>query len=411
MHSMLDSFTPLTSYLLQISSSNTATSSVMGGSAFARTVGHSGKPIKTPRMSPEVYHEIARYCQTKLETLFERVSIPREAPGKADFGDVDFIVEGPRSVAATGGMWTAVEEALGAEARLHNGGSHSYAIPHPAMPEAHVQVDVELLSEKGAAGSIGLFQWTLFMKGDSDLTQIIGISHHSLGLCCNDRGLHIRVAEIECYNKKDASLFLTRDPYKAMEFYGFDISKYQDGFAEETHLFDWASSGRFFRRDVLDHRVEKASERSRRAKRPMYRRFVEDYVPTRLDEGTATALTRQEVLEEALDFFDKHAEYKAMMTAHRLKEAEEELWTGIRTRLPVGGNSLATTLKALRRWVMFQEGKPCIATELQEYANWTSLMAVDSSSAVLDWVMENWREAKALEKARASAAKKTATTM
>jgi hypothetical protein len=82
------------------------------------------------------------------------------------------------------------------------------------------------------------------MKGDSDLLQIVGVSHRPLGLTCNDRGLHVRIAEIEPYNKKKALLFLTRDPDKMIKFYGMDVAKYWDGFTDEKDLFDWATSGR-----------------------------------------------------------------------------------------------------------------------------------------------------------------------
>ncbi|KAI8933207.1 hypothetical protein NX059_009842 [Plenodomus lindquistii] len=377
----------------------------MGGSAFAGVVGSNGKPAHTPRMSPQLYHEVARQCQIKLATLFERVAIPRDAPAKEDYGDVDFLVDGMRMEAADESIWTIIRRVLGAELQLPNGGSHSYAIPHPDIQEAYVQVDVELSPGNGTPDSAELFQWTLFMKGDSDLLQIIGIAHRSLGLICNDRGLHVRVEEIEPYNKKTALLFLTRDPLKAMDFYGFNVTRYHTGFADENELFDWASSSRLFYREVFEHRIEKANDRSRQAKRSMYRRFVEEYMPAHSEKGTGNAKTRRQVLEEALLFFNKHAEYEEMMRVHRLKEAEDVMWKDIRERLPVEGNSLSAALKGLRRWVSFQDGKPHVATELQEYTGWIPLMTADARDAVLDWVADNWKEAKALEKARAAAAK------
>ncbi|KAF2852022.1 hypothetical protein T440DRAFT_49866 [Plenodomus tracheiphilus IPT5] len=379
----------------------------MGGLAFVNYTGSNGKPVHTPRMPPEVYRQVAHDCQIKLEALFERVYIPRDAPAKADYGDIDFLVEGIRQPTTTN-IWTAIMNVLSAHLHLPNGESHSYAVAHPTIADAYVQVDVELSPGNGTTDSTELFQWTLFMKGDSDLLQIIGIAHRSLGLTCNDRGFHVRVQEIEPYNKKSALIFLTRDPVKAMEFYGFDVPKYQAGFADETDLFGWASSSRFFSRDIFEHRVEKANDRSRQAKRPMYRRFVEEYMPAHPHRGTTTTITRQEVLQEALQFFDKHAEYEEMMRGHRLKEAEEDLWKDIRERLPVEGNSLGMALKSLRRWVAFQDGKPCIASEVQEYTAWISLMVTGSKNAVLDWILENWKQAKALEKARTAAVKEAA---
>ena len=110
-----------------------------------------------------------------------------------------------------------------------------------------------------------------------------------------------------------------------MEFYGFDVAKYWTGFTNEHELFDWATSGRFFSREIFDSRTEKSNDRSRQAKRPMYRRFVEEYMPAHLSKGAENIWTRHQVLQEALDSFDKQADYNAMLEEHHSKEAEEGL--------------------------------------------------------------------------------------
>ncbi|KAJ4377451.1 hypothetical protein N0V83_000276 [Neocucurbitaria cava] len=384
----------------------------MGGLAFANVVTGNGKPPQVPRMSPELYRALSAEYQTRLEKLFEHVVIPREAPSKVDHGDIDFLVEGIRPDASESDIGTTIKDVIGAELHLPRGGSHSYAIPHPQLPDAYVQVDVELSPGDGTPDGPELFEWTRFMKGDSDLLQIVGVSHRPLGLTCNDRGLHVRVEQIEPYNKKKALLFLTRDPNEAMEFYGLDMDKYWVGFTDEEDLFDWASSGRFFSDDIFEGRVEKSNDRSRQVKRPMYRRFVEDYMATKPDQGNTNAWTREEVLQEALTFFNKHTDYSAMMEEHRNKEAEEELWKDIRATIPVEGSSLALALKGLRRWVVFQEGEPRITSEpnLEEYQRWVTFISVETKPKILDWVKKNWEEVKALEKARARAVKESKTT-
>jgi hypothetical protein len=249
------------------------------------------------------------------------------------------------------------------------------------------------------------------MKGDSDLLQIIGVSHRPLGLTCNDQGLHVRIAEIEPYNKKKALLFLTRDPDKAIRFYGLDSAKYRTGFTDENDLFDWASSGRFFSHKVFESRIEKHNDRARQARRPMYQQFVEDYMPSHSDRGAANHWTRQQVLEEALTAFDKKADYDAMMLEHHLKTAEEELWKEIKVTVPLqSNNSLALALKGLRRWVVFEDDQPRISSEpnLGEPLIWSNFVTADNKDVVLEWVRKNWEQAKSLEKARANAAKEAA---
>lgn len=383
----------------------------MGGLAFADVSTESGRPILVPRLPPELYKKLSVQYQHILERIFERVVIPRDAPAKVDYGDIDYLVDGLRPSYAKSNIWEAVQEHLKADTLLLRGGSASFAVPHPETAGAHVQVDVELSVGHGTPQSAQLFEWTRFMKGDSDLMQILGVSHRPLGLVCNDQGLHVRVPEIEPYNKKKALLFLTRSPEEVMDFYGLDAAKYQAGFTDEEDLFDWASSGRFFFQETFESRTEKHNDRARQMKRPMYRRFVEEYMPSHPDKGAYGVWTRDEVLREAIRVFGKQADYDAMMQEHRLKTAEEELWKEIKAAVPVQSNSLTLILKGLRRWVAFEDGQPVITPEanLGEPLIWSKTVSADTRNAVLAWVHENWQHVKSLEKARASASKEAAT--
>ncbi|KAH6882335.1 hypothetical protein BKA58DRAFT_373167 [Alternaria rosae] len=379
----------------------------MGGLAFANVPTDSGRPIKVPRLPPALYKTLSAQYQGLLETLFVRVVVPRDAPAKKDHGDIDFLVEGIRPPNTKEGIWAAIQKTIEADIHLPRGGSSSYAVRHPEIPDAHVQVDVELSVGDETPESAELFEWTRFMKGDSDLVQIIGVSHRPLGLTCNDQGLHVRVEEIEPYNKKKALLFLTRDPSLAIAFYGMDVAKYWSGFEDEDDLFDWASSGRLFSHKIFEGRVEKHNDRARQAKRPMYQRFVEEYMPAHPDRGDANTWTKEQVLQQALAVFKRQDEYDTMMKDHNLKTAEEELWKEIKVTVPIQSNSLAVVLKGLRRWVVFQDNEPRISSEpnLGEPLIWSKFVSADNKDAVLKWVKNNWEQVKSLEKARANAAK------
>ncbi|CAA9963096.1 hypothetical protein PTMSG1_06464 [Pyrenophora teres f. maculata] len=382
----------------------------MGGLAFANVQTKSGEPVKASRMSPEIYKSLSVQYQRLLETIFERVVVPREAPAKKDHGDIDYLVDGIRPPTTKDELCQAIQHILGSDVHIQNGSSSSYAVPHPEMPGAHVQVDIELSVGEGTPESAELFEWTRFMKGDSDLLQILGVTHRALGLTCNDRGLHVRVEEIEVYNKKKALIFLTRDPNAAMEFYGLDVAKYWTGFTDEDDLFDWASNGRFFSSAAFAGRVEKHNDRARQAKRPMYQRFVEKYVPAHTEKGATNIWTRQEVLQDALISFNKQTEYDAMIEEHNLKTREEELWKEIKVAVPVPINKLDPVMKGLRRWVEFVDGQPCIASvpNLKEPLVWSKCVSEKNKDAVLEWVKQNWEQVKSLEKKRANAAKQAA---
>lgn len=373
----------------------------MGGKTFP--------DLNVPRMSPELYKQISTECQSKLETIFDRVVVPRDAPNKADYGDIDYLVDG--HTLSEDDIWNRVKNVLKADVYKLNGHSSSFALPHPDISGGHVQVDVELSPGDGTPVGPELFEWIRFMKADADLMQIISILHRALGLTCNDKGLHVRIEEIEPYNKKKALLFLTRDPDKAMKFFGLDTSKYRAGFTNEIDLFDWVTNGRFFAFAIFECRSEKSSDRSRHAKRPMYARFVDEYMPANTDKNDSYIWTRQEVLEEALKTFDKRAEYDEMIADNHSRKGELALWSEIRTVLPIESKSSQDyALKGLRRWTIFQDGRPNIATEinLDGTAIWTKLMAPGTRACLLAWVLEHWEEAKALEKARANASRTAA---
>lgn len=370
----------------------------MGGKVF------DDRGLRVQRMSPEVYQRMIAEIQPKLEKLFDKVVVPRDAPGKKDYGDIDFLVGGIHP--HDGDLWKLVERVL--EADHHKSqGSHSYAIPHPysypRTSQAYVQVDVELNPGEGTIDAAAVFEWTKLMKGDADLMQIIGIAHRPLGLICTDEGFHVRVEQIEPYDKKKARLLLTKDPAQAMRFYGLDVDKYHQGFNSETELFDWVAAGRFFSREVFEQRIEKADDRTRSTKRPMYRHFVEDYMSKVPTNNGGKIWTRQEVLLEAIETFSVQAQYDEKMAKHNLEEAEKLLWEEVKTTIPAKDKSLKSVIRTLRRWVGFSDGKPLMLEHPilpEQYLTWAEYVDPSNKSDVLKWVERNWQHVKSRDKTR-----------
>lgn len=421
----------------------------MGGLAFANA-GPNGSALNVPRMSPEVHKSFCLQIQPKLQSIFKNVATAREAPGKQNHGDIDFLVAGALH------SWTAqyVKDVIGATYIFENGPTLSFAMPYPEAPgqsvspeevqlpediqvseyahstegthssedshsseatqltenfepsRPYVQVDIALCPDNAE-----LFRWTQFVKSDGDLFQIVGIFHRSLGITCSEKGLHIRVEQIEPYDRKKSLLFLTRDPDSTLAFYGFDANKYWAGFQDEKELFEWVSKGRFFNREVFDKREEKSDDRKRQKKRHMYNRFVLDFMSAHPEAGTQNQVwTREQVLEEALNMFGKRSEYEAMMEEHEIHEKNLAIWQRIKETLTplMGKSSLSTTLTGLRRWVVFEDGQPVITVlpMLTDGPVWGK--EVTNEDEILAWVSKNWGEVRFLEKQRAAAAKEAA---
>ncbi|KAK7188936.1 hypothetical protein DPSP01_013075 [Paraphaeosphaeria sporulosa] len=389
----------------------------MGGQAFAHIV--SDTPINVPRMLPDTYNQVASDVKLKLETLFRHVTIPRDAPGKSDFGDIDLLVEGIRDPINNKDIWATVKDVLGAELYVS---PHHFGIKHPTIPDAYVQVDVELSPGNDTKDGEELFEWTTFMKSDSDLLQIIGVVHRSLGITCNDKGMHIRVEEVEPYNRKKSMVFLTRDPDQAMDFYGYDKAKYYQGFDSETELFDWATNGRYFHWKVYQDREENSNDRSRINKRAMFRRFVYKYMPS-CGNGTKTsshteddesdtkkaAPSRQEVLQDALLMFGRHKEYNAIISEHKTQGVEEAIWLQINNSISSDNAARGTILKGLKRWVAFKDGHPYVTEQpisTSTKLKWSEHVSNDALPEISSWIAENQEQIGKLEEERANEARK-----
>lgn len=109
-------------------------------------------------------------------------------------------------------------------------------------------------------------------------------------------------------------MFLTDDPAATLGFLGLDAGPYGAGeFASEAALFGYLAGGRFMRRGAYERVGLRANDRKRVGKREMYRRFVEEWVlgweGGAEEEEEGVGLTREEVLEEALERFGKRGEY------------------------------------------------------------------------------------------------------
>lgn len=64
----------------------------MGGSAFRSTLGQTA----FPRLPPSVYNALKGRLQSRISELYTYVSVPKEAPQKEDYGDLDFLVAEPK---------------------------------------------------------------------------------------------------------------------------------------------------------------------------------------------------------------------------------------------------------------------------------------------------------------------------
>ncbi|KAK5625011.1 hypothetical protein RRF57_000727 [Xylaria bambusicola] len=319
----------------------------MGGLAFS-----SGpNAIFTPRMRPEVYRVVRDRCQAKLRELFMAVATPIEGPAKATFGDVDLIVAydkyriSPLSKPASSSISIeaqkeAVYRALGAiRCKSENSNTMNMAIPWPKdipceemRPDSNEPVCIQV--DTHFCKSLDHFHWMLFRHAHGVMWNIIGSTIRPFGLTVDEVGLHIRIPELEEVDKKKARVLLTTKPEEVLNFLGlkFDDKQWEEPFASDQDLCEYVATCRLFRvkrkatsassddnntvdlgnpeikgdDEVADDiRMLKANDRRRMAQRPLFRKWIEEFLPGCRASGRypSTRLTRDEVREQAFEFF------------------------------------------------------------------------------------------------------------
>ena len=220
--------------------------------------------------------------------------------------------------------------ALNAHARLTGvpGAQYSFAVPYPGSPKDYVQVDVHILS------SLSALQWQLFTNNHGDIWNLLGSSLRPFGLTANGVGFHVRIPEIEEIDRKKSMVFLTSDPSAVLKFLGLDGERYWRSFETLEEMYGYVKGMRFFRRDSYIRETLKPNDRKRVKQRPMYRKFVEEWLP-RQPEGLVREWNedmRVEALEEALRVFDKYAEKEKMTQDWRRERTQLRMKQDINER-------------------------------------------------------------------------------
>ncbi|KAK6355125.1 hypothetical protein TWF696_004248 [Orbilia brochopaga] len=315
----------------------------MGGSAFA-SLG-----LATPRMSPDTYLTLKKRYHDILATLYAHVTTPAEAPEKTSYGDIDFLVAEPLplqkqkldtvSRAKHGAAGDIVTAAFGAEYTISIGATRSYAVRIDETSGGNCGSDGKIYAQVDVhfCPSVENMRWMAFKHGYGDMWSILGMLARAKGLLADEVGLHLLIPEIEKRNKEVAKVELTRDVGETLAFFGLDEGVYCQGFDGMEGLFAFMRGCRFFEGRYFRRREwSTARDRKKVRKREMIRLWLEyvgvsveqndgdgeeveaEYV-NGVDEEEET-VTREQVLEEALEKFGKSAVYEEKLRSWRRNE-------------------------------------------------------------------------------------------
>ncbi|KAI4725133.1 hypothetical protein E4T49_07139 [Aureobasidium sp. EXF-10728] len=360
----------------------------MGGRAFPR--------LCVPRMNHRIYSQVKQTTLKILSKRFASITIIPEAPGKLDYGDVDVVVELSSSIPFP---CQQVAHDLGTTHFEHNGPTFA-------------QIDVQVCPP-------GDLAWTTFVNGYGDLGSILGTFNNGYGFTSKNDGFFVRIEEQEAQNWSASQVFLSKDPDLVMDFLGLDKHRFHQGFESERQLFDWSVKSRFFNRKSVGKKKDNSDMRSRMEKRPMFRNFMSQYLPSLPDVDADLNGTRAAHTNAALVFFKKQDEFNIRRLEAVRENEEEHAWSIIKTTVlephaKLESKRLNEVVRALKRFVGFEGRRPYICNKpemiAERQAQFSSyITAADEVAPNLrEWILKNWEEIRSRDRQRAKDSRRLA---
>lgn len=285
----------------------------MGGNAF--------KNLAIARIPHSHYPTCVTTILARLQPFYSTLLVPPSAPEKPSHGDIDIIVAGRQRPFGA----DELAGALCAASHITTKGSPTTAFAAWIEPpiQSYVQVDVHECETRAAA------EWVAFFHSYGDLWNILGALGRHFGIFVNHHGCWCIVAATDEKKKASAKRYkvlLTADPREVLDVYGLDAERFEAGFGTLDEMFRFVCTSRFMRKVVFTKEV-KSSDRTKRRKREVYAKWVDEFVPSLPDEETT--LTRDAVREELLNRFWKQDEYNAVAEEIATLVRNREAWAKV----------------------------------------------------------------------------------
>ncbi|KAI0822245.1 hypothetical protein BC628DRAFT_1327609 [Trametes gibbosa] len=411
----------------------------MGGNAFKALAG------AFPRMPPAVYNALKAALLPPLRPLYTHVVVAHEAPEKADYGDLDIVVSGPRE----GLTADDVKAALRATHSVVLGGNRisNFAIPVGAFQtvarawsgaapvcgqepsdvataseaEVFIQVDVNVCADSAQLDR------TVFYSSYGDMGLMLGLLVQTAGLSLGIYGLKLA----EPIGSPPQTYYLSSSMVDILAFLGLSMERWQRGFTTQEEVIRWVASSPFataFSARLKSGESKQLLPKEKGEGRAMRQKFIsflkthEIDVPT--DSIFALPRDREEKMHAALRYFGKDKEYASILEIERANERAKTIlnginvqdWTGV-TGMPVRFVLDEVKVRLSARWA---ERDLCTVGTVvsEEVPSWQHALLETSDEEVRALVVAvkeelhaagklafNWRAAKAakLEKRRLQA--------
>ncbi|KAG9006780.1 hypothetical protein FRB94_000464 [Tulasnella sp. JGI-2019a] len=328
----------------------------MGGSAFSAVLIQGS----FPRMPPAVYIALKGRLLPRLRDVYEYVGIPLEAPEKTTYGDLDFVVAGPKVdadsesevdtgkgvVVPVNAPHILVQRAIVAQHvnPVDGNRTSNFAVPIVVgewgefghnkeedearnaveTGEIFYQVDINVCTDKEE------WERVMFFHAYGDLGIIMSLIARNAGIALGEKGLRLPIP-----NHQPVQLSQSFD--QITEFMGWSMERRKAGFHTKREAFEWAGSSRFFNPSRFRARGEGFGKV--KPDRKMYAEFVqwalekqalapkEDEDPEEVKEAKRIALQ-----DQVLNYFKMKEAFDAMAHERSQRARLKEIWNGTRVR-------------------------------------------------------------------------------
>ncbi|KAI8994117.1 hypothetical protein BD414DRAFT_513724 [Trametes punicea] len=330
----------------------------MGGNAFKTLI----PDASFPRMPPRVYEALKLSLMPIVQSLYARAVIPREAPEKADYGDLDFVVCGPRDGLTPDGVQAALRATHSAS--MPGNRTSNFAIAMDAFEDVmrawkdcaadgqdrsrpdiaeegvnvYFQVDVNVCADHAQ------LERTVFCHSYGDLGLILGLLVQTAGLSLSIYGLKLA----EPVGNPPRTFYLSTSMSDILSFLGLSMDRWERGFATQEEIFRWVASSPFAiplaeRLKCNDGRPLARNRVEARQMRQKFITYLQEHEYRSLSETAietsvfATFADKGEKIDAALRYFGKDVEHRALLYREQaglraramLNGRNVQEWTGI----------------------------------------------------------------------------------
>jgi hypothetical protein len=259
-----------------------------------------GNLFKVGRVDKERYSEIVTSLVPVLDRHFgDRYGIPKPYRDKADYGDVDIILDAGAVLNQPDWFGELCSE-LGVE-ETHSVRNVKSMLYH------NFQVDIFMTKTTELESSVNFMSYNI-------LGNLIGRIYHKFNLRYGEAGLFYVLRGFNNHISKE--VIVSRDMKEILTFIGLSYERWKQGFNNLEEIFDYVISSKYFCSNSYD--PEYFNVRKRANERPDFVKFLEYLENNKIEINYPFVKTKEIYLDEIDAFFQTNL--KEVYEKHLIKQ-------------------------------------------------------------------------------------------